>query len=350
MASGDTKTEAMLNVLGNGGSGDEFRGCCNTKTQQYILDAIDRINSLTPGGDTKVKSEFTDENTLKFNGQTEEGDDATPWIFGYETDPETGDPVPTISDGVDTWPIVSGGGDVEVIHVLTEDDKNYPAANPSRIALWMLPDGIYTKSANIGVVSADGSATMRTLEYGGYAVVLSDAWNAKYVYIYNGAGSPNFTGKTSSGGSWQTFAPPMDTIDNLTSTSANSALSANQGKALNDKINSISNYSTSEVNTGATWINGKTIYKKTIDTGALPNTTTNNVAHGITNLDRVIKMEGYAYRSGDDTGFMLPMVSTNSASASVSITVTSTNVVLTTGTDRSNVGESYVTLYYTKTS
>lgn len=50
MANGDTKTEAMLNVLGNGGSGDEFRGCCNTKTQQYILDAIDRINNLDPGG------------------------------------------------------------------------------------------------------------------------------------------------------------------------------------------------------------------------------------------------------------------------------------------------------------
>lgn len=46
MASGDTKTEAMLNVLGNGGSGDEFRGCCNTKTQQYILDAIDRVQNV----------------------------------------------------------------------------------------------------------------------------------------------------------------------------------------------------------------------------------------------------------------------------------------------------------------
>lgn len=50
MASGDTKTEALLNILGNGGSGDEYKGCCNTKTQQYILDAIDRINNLSPGG------------------------------------------------------------------------------------------------------------------------------------------------------------------------------------------------------------------------------------------------------------------------------------------------------------
>lgn len=51
MANGDTKTEAMLNVLGNGGTGDEFRGCCNTKTQTYILDAIDRMNSISGATD-----------------------------------------------------------------------------------------------------------------------------------------------------------------------------------------------------------------------------------------------------------------------------------------------------------
>lgn len=58
MASGDTKTEALLNILGNGGTGDEFRGCCNTKTQNYILDAIDRINALDPssGGAFKALS------------------------------------------------------------------------------------------------------------------------------------------------------------------------------------------------------------------------------------------------------------------------------------------------------
>lgn len=65
MANGDTKTEAMLNVLGNGGTGDEFRGCCNTKTQSYILDAIDRINAIQPGG----SSDFNDlENRPQLNG------------------------------------------------------------------------------------------------------------------------------------------------------------------------------------------------------------------------------------------------------------------------------------------
>lgn len=46
MASGDTKTEALLNILGSGGDASGYRGCCNTKSQAYILDAIDRVQTL----------------------------------------------------------------------------------------------------------------------------------------------------------------------------------------------------------------------------------------------------------------------------------------------------------------
>lgn len=77
MASGDTKTEAMLNVLGNGGTGDEFRGCCNTKTQQYILDAIDRINKLDPGGGGT--SDFNElDNRPMYNGEPMTGETNIP--------------------------------------------------------------------------------------------------------------------------------------------------------------------------------------------------------------------------------------------------------------------------------
>lgn len=46
MASGDTKTEALLNILGNGGDASSYAGCCNTKTQNYILDAINRVQNV----------------------------------------------------------------------------------------------------------------------------------------------------------------------------------------------------------------------------------------------------------------------------------------------------------------
>lgn len=46
MASGDTKTESLLNILGNGGSYTRISGSGNTKTQNYIIDAIDRIEAV----------------------------------------------------------------------------------------------------------------------------------------------------------------------------------------------------------------------------------------------------------------------------------------------------------------
>ncbi len=53
-------------------------------------------------------------------------------------------------------------------------------------------------------------------------------------------------------------------VDSLTSTSTTDALSAKQGKILNDKITNTNTYSTEEVNTGKKWIDGKDIYIKVI--------------------------------------------------------------------------------------
>lgn len=106
MASGDTKTEALLNILGNGGTGDEYRGSGNTKTQNYILDAIDRINSLDPGG----------------------------------------------------------GGSGDAARILSTDDYNYNMASGSAtepydcVALWLLPAGTYdVPSDNVNAYYANTS-------------------------------------------------------------------------------------------------------------------------------------------------------------------------------------------------
>lgn len=156
MASGDTKTEAMLNVLGNGGSGDEFRGCCNTKTQSYILDAIDRINAIQPGG----SSDFNDlENRPQLNGTAMTGntnitnftgtDGTNAGAQGLVPAPAAADADKFLkSDG--TWATAGGGGGVKV---LTDADYNYPEDNPNRIALWLLPEGMYSVDNNLYVAS-----------------------------------------------------------------------------------------------------------------------------------------------------------------------------------------------------
>lgn len=90
MANGDTKTEALLNILGNGGDPEPYRGCCNTKTQNYILDAIDRINAI--GGED-------------FTGATATEDGK----HGLVPAPQAGDNTKFLK-GDGTWAEVQGGG------------------------------------------------------------------------------------------------------------------------------------------------------------------------------------------------------------------------------------------------
>lgn len=108
-------------------------------------------------------------------------------------------------------------------------------------------------------------------------------------------------------------------------------------------------YSTTEKATGGTWIDGKTIYKKTLNTGTLPNATTKTVAHGISGLSRVLKFEGYAYNTNDNESQGLPMV-TQDSNYLVAVTADATNLVINAAGDRSMFTESFVTIYYTKSS
>lgn len=126
-----------------------------------------------------------------------------------------------------------------------------------------------------------------------------------------------------------------------------SALAADNFVAVYGGDPIIVDYSTSEINTGATWINGAPIYKKTISTGALPNATTKNVAHGISNLDLVIDIKGCAW---DGSSTWLPIPNAGSSSATIEAYVYSSNIVIATGMDRTGFTTSYVTLYYTKSS
>ena len=75
-------------------------------------------------------------------------------------------------------------------------------------------------------------------------------------------------------------------VDNLISSSSTNALSANQGKTLNEKIKNLTTYSTEERNTGETWIDGKTIYRKTF-TYTPTTTDQTGFSHNIANVDKI---------------------------------------------------------------
>ena len=126
-----------------------------------------------------------------------------------------------------------------------------------------------------------------------------------------------------------------------------SPLAANNFVAVYGGDPIIMDYSTSEINTGAKWIDGSAIYKKTINTGALPNATPKSVSHGISGIGNIIKFEGWA--SDGSSWVPLPLVATGDT-YNVQASVGSTQITLDTGQNRSNYSSSYITIHYTKSS
>lgn len=106
-------------------------------------------------------------------------------------------------------------------------------------------------------------------------------------------------------------------------------------------------YSLEEQLTGGTWIDGKPIYRKTINCGVLPNNTTKNVPHGITNIGSVINIYGVA--TSGDKAMSLPYVATSSTYC-VSVYRDESTIAIQTASDRTEYTKTYVTLEYTKTT
>ena len=107
-------------------------------------------------------------------------------------------------------------------------------------------------------------------------------------------------------------------------------------------------YSTTEQKTPFTWIDGKPIYKKTIDCGALPNAAGKGVAHGITNFGDLVKLEGAATFPGYNW-IPLPYPD-QSGTGVVGVILNPTVVYIFSGENRSQYTKSYVTIWYTKTT
>ena len=103
-------------------------------------------------------------------------------------------------------------------------------------------------------------------------------------------------------------------------------------------------YSTTEVDTGVKWIDGKTIYRKVIPFGKMPNAALKSVAHGITGIDKVIDQWGFGLLGSNYTVF--PYVTFNS-DYNVSLFSTATNVCIETKQNRSGV-DAWVIMEYTK--
>lgn len=109
----------------------------------------------------------------------------------------------------------------------------------------------------------------------------------------------------------------------------------------------LTDYSATEQNTGRLWIDGKTIYRKEINLGYLPNAVPGSVAHGISNLSTVVSLWGFATNG---TVFLpLPLARYNNFASQIGLYADTTNIIVEPGNDRTAY-TGYVIIEYTKTS
>lgn len=110
-------------------------------------------------------------------------------------------------------------------------------------------------------------------------------------------------------------------------------------------LNGYSNYSEKEIDTHTTWIDGKTIYKKTVRTGLI-SSGTKQKAHGIENLATVVKMEGIAINTNREF-VVLPRGHKDNEHDGISLQLRGDTIYIVAGAFN-EFADSYVTVYYTK--
>lgn len=102
-------------------------------------------------------------------------------------------------------------------------------------------------------------------------------------------------------------------------------------------------YSTEEREIGV-WTDGKPLYEKTIDFGAIPNSTSKSVAHNISNLDKVVSFDGVMISS--DSFETVP----SGENSNFRLTANDTNVNVVTSANWNDWSSSFITLRYTKST
>ena len=113
---------------------------------------------------------------------------------------------------------------------------------------------------------------------------------------------------------------------------------------------SISQYSTTETSTGGTWIDGKPIYRKVIELGAITQGTTKSVNHGAS-IDSLINAYGIAYYENKSAYFIFPRTGFSNSSPNsgwdLNAFIDASAIVIQTGSSGSYDG-GHIVLEYTK--
>ena len=143
------------------------------------------------------------------------------------------------------------------------------------------------------------------------------------------------------------FQFKVNAIADTLSTRADHCFLDDEVTTVEDAITYKDVYSTDEHVVGK-WIDGSTLYEKTVVCGALTNAGWTVKAHGISNLKDVIYIGGTAIASTNT--IPLPYTRTDNVIYQVRVYVNGGNIEIGTGADMTAYTKTYVTLRYTKTS
>lgn len=246
----------------------------------------------------------------------------------------------------------------------TNDTTWHAASNSSQVSISTFTnssEGTILGSTNVGQIFAENDGTgsvngwdnlsnavsTNTSDIASLQAAIPTVNDATLTIQQNGTTVQTFTANASSNATANIEVPTITMT--TTDPGEGSALAADNFVAVYGGAPLNLDYSLTEQDTGTKWIDGSTIYKKTISCGALPDAGVKNIAHGISNISRILKMDGYAYHPSNQFTIPLQFVSTTAIN-SVVVNASGPNIVITTGIDRSSFTESYITLYYTKTS
>lgn len=108
-------------------------------------------------------------------------------------------------------------------------------------------------------------------------------------------------------------------------------------------------YSTDEQVVG-TWIDGRTIYQKTVNLGNLPSNTTKSVPHGISDVTAADFINFECVVNNGSYAIIIPKTHDQQASAQVMIELNSTNIEIYSRAWSGSPFSGYATLRYTKTT
>jgi hypothetical protein len=113
----------------------------------------------------------------------------------------------------------------------------------------------------------------------------------------------------------------------------------------------VANFSTVEQDTGRKWVDGRSIYVKTLSLSGITGTGVKTVAHNITGIDMVLTNHGYVVLASG-AGVPIPRVSTDVTTFGIYFygwdATTLTGYIGTNYTTTSALASGYVTIEYIK--